>query len=55
MPLLDLRRIGDLLDRFLRPERAAKNAEEAASEATQTVVDRQVVERDVDAITDSQE
>ena len=52
MPLLGLRNVGERLDRLLRPDRAARNAREAASEAHHAVRERETVERDVDAITD---
>jgi hypothetical protein len=53
MPLLELRRLGDFLDRLLRPEQATVNARSAASEATRTVQHREAVERDVEAITET--
>jgi len=46
----DLRRLGEVLDLLLRPDRAAQNAEEAATDATQTVHERSAIERDVEAM-----
>jgi len=50
VPLPDLRRLGEVLDLLLRPDRAAQNAEEAASDAAQTVHERSAIERDVEAM-----
>ena len=54
MSLPGLRRVGALLDRLLRPAQAARNAHDAASEATRTVLDREAIERDVEEIEDNQ-
>jgi hypothetical protein len=47
MPMPAHRRIATLFDRLLRPQRAARNAEEAAAEATRTVRERERVEQDL--------
>lgn len=53
MPLLEVRRLGGVLDRLLRPDRAALNAQEAAWDAASTIRERQAVERAVGELEDS--
>lgn len=50
MPLLDIRLFTELFNRLLRPEQATRNAHGAATEASRTVREREVIDRDVDAI-----
>jgi hypothetical protein len=55
MALLDLRRVGVMLDRLLRPDQAADNAQQAASDARRTVRERASVERDVGKIVEERQ
>jgi hypothetical protein len=54
MPLPGVRRLSDLVSRLLRPDQAARNAGQAATEAKQTIRERQAVEREVTAATEDQ-
>lgn len=47
------RRLGDLVNRLLRPDQAAQNAQDAAAEATRTNLNREAIERDVEEIADN--
>ena len=47
MPPIYLQRAGILLDRLMRPERAARNAQQAAAAAARDVEDRRRLEVEI--------
>ena len=52
MPLPGVRPLSDLVSRLLRPDQAARNARQAATEAQRAIREREVVEREVRAATE---
>jgi len=54
MPLPGVRTLSELVSRLLRPDQAARNARQAATEAERTIRERQAVEREVRAATEDQ-